>query len=455
MPNPNYLKDYEVKYEIVIRGGTPASKAEDNRRILRGLMAQESANRSVVELDETTLPGIYSFRVSIEEITKTLESLEQKVADFSLSSPDEHRKRIQARLIHVSARLQRLTPANDAETAERVVLLQRLLLIEGDFDEKANPDVFLPPALPNPMVLPTVSVPLSTAPVSVLAAPIVSTRPSVSSTPISTQSVSVCQNPVFSPVLSPIKKVPVYKWGLTKFSGRSPLLPFLEVVESLKFSRGCDDADLFNSASDLFEGDAWTWWLNQARKGRFSSWSELVVALKDTFSSPNADHILLEEIKSTKQTSNESVALFISGLEAQISRLSVPLPEKEVVSIIRRNLLPTYIQSLALHEIGSVVDLVALCKKVEEALVITNKSVPTCLYVENRSNPSFKCWNCGIVGHKHSVCRKPKSRFCFGCGRQGVTRTNCGCSKNVNQTFRTAGSGESSTTSPAAGSSKQ
>lgn len=61
------------------------------------------------------------------------------------------------------------------------------------------------------------------------------------------------------------------------------MIPFLELVESLRISKSWADSDLIESAGDLFELEAWTWWNNNSIKNRFNDWNDPVVALKLTF----------------------------------------------------------------------------------------------------------------------------------------------------------------------------
>ena len=46
-------------------------------------------------------------------------------------------------------------------------------------------------------------------------------------------------------------------------------------------------------------------------------------------------------------------------------------------------------------------------------------------------NPNFKCWNCLELGHGFSVCKETRNRFCYGCGKRDVIKTECpNCSGN-------------------------
>ncbi|KAL3281611.1 hypothetical protein HHI36_004817 [Cryptolaemus montrouzieri] len=108
---------------------------------------------------------------------------------------------------------------DDSEEKIKKEIFRPILLLEADLDAKVN----------------------------ILTTPQPSENPVGHSTP---------SHPVNSSQSSFIKKVPIYKWGIIKFSGKESLVNFLELIDSLKSSRGCTDADLFDSAGDLLKHEA-------------------------------------------------------------------------------------------------------------------------------------------------------------------------------------------------------
>lgn len=411
--NPNYLKQNELAYEIAIRGIEVPSSVEDKRKIFRGLLSQESSDRSF-----TSLSDPFSFEENVTGIRETLSDLKDVCAQFDSKSTQVDHNRILARLTHVSGRIQRLSVDTDDQSATRQSLYREVLMLESDIAEKVSGPVSGPVD-----VTPTTSTPVK------------STGLHSVPSPVSVGKISKC--------------VPVYKWGLKKFSGKESLIPFLELVESLKVSRGCTDSDLFESAGDLFENEAWTWWHNNHIKNRFTNWDELVNALKSTFLHSNYDSVLLQEIKSRKQNLRESVALYISFMEAQFYRLTKCPAESEMVNIIRNNLLPDYVKALVLQDIGTVSQLTALCRRIEDALCLSVSNQLGELQV-SETRLDVRCWNCGEANHHYNKCCKPRTRFCFGCGRKGEIKSSCSfCSKNVKGGHNPAGIGGPSGRKPA------
>ncbi|CAH1107456.1 unnamed protein product [Psylliodes chrysocephalus] len=252
--------------------------------------------------------------------------------------------------------------------------------------------------------------------------------------------------------------VPIHKWGIffTGSDERDSVVSFLEKVECMRAARGVSDVELFSSAADLFKHNAFTWYLNN--RGKFVSWVELVDKLKADFLPYNYQDDLLEEIKNRRQYPKEKIAIFVNNMMGLFNRLEVKPDEKTIIKIIRRNLLPTFSQPLALIDIDSVDSLCEKCKRIEESLqwnqgCSSNSGVKSRTYLEpdlnvpGVSNPrnfnknykntsvvsysNIVCWNCHQSGHKFNQCKLPRKIFCYGCGQVGTTKFRCKfCSKN-------------------------
>ncbi|KAK9880960.1 hypothetical protein WA026_013284 [Henosepilachna vigintioctopunctata] len=243
--NPNFLKSHELAYEVSLRLGRKViDTVERNRKTLRGALSQENANRSFVSLVD-----VYTFDENFSELELSLNEIADLIASISSTSSRDDYSRLSTRLTHCSGRIHRLQVNNDVETSHKQSLLFKLYELESDLsDKQLNNDT---PACSTPVRYST------NVPGSAVISPSVSSNTS--------------------------KRIPVFKWGIKKFSGKEPLIPFLELVDTLKTSRCCSDNDLFDSAADLFDQDAWTWWHNHVVRGSFNNWSDLVAGLKQTF----------------------------------------------------------------------------------------------------------------------------------------------------------------------------
>lgn len=433
------MKAPELIYELKIRNLEPSGTVEVKRKILRGVLSQENANRSMSE------PSVhpYTHTVDHQETVTSLDDLTTIIDTFSGSKSDAAFKRISSRLKHLSGRISKIRTDNEVEEQAKRELFYRLLELEADLDLKVSSSTSTPTHTSYPT-------------------PVTSTRCTVAP----------------------------YKWNVF-FSGSDStesVNSFLEKIESLRISRGVTQEELFHSAGDLFKGPAWTWYLNN--RARVDNWHELVEKLRADFLPYFYDDDLEREIQSRTQGPNERVSLFISAMEGLFNRLTVKPSEEVIVNRIRRNLLPFFIANLALHNPTTISELSELCKKLEESRVWSERYKPppryekgllepdlscalefsrrmtstfpynppsastsstssysrnpkkfesfscqTPVYRPKRANVSsvhaIQCWNCNDTDHPHRFCLKPRTKFCFKCGRKNVVTAQCPrCTKN-------------------------
>lgn len=429
---PNYLKSSELDYEIKIRGFEPTGDVDKRRKVLRGLLNQQKANRSFTD----GFVECFSFDEDVKGVNDTLKDLTDKIKSLSGRPDPIEFKRLNSRLTHISGRIRRVKITTDEQTDKINDIQLKVLDLEGELAAHSTSEVAIATG---------------------------------SSTPVATN--------IPSPGFSFMKTILPYKWNL-HFGGdtrKESLISFLEKVEALRVSRNVSEHDLFLSSGDLFTDQAYIWYNNN--KSKIKDWKELVQKLKDDFLPFHYEEDLRREIENRTQGANERVSMFISSMEGLFNRLSKKPCEKEIVETIRRNLLPCYLSKLALCDINTISELVVFCKKLEESrqwearyrpptqnvlnLLEPDLSCPD--YFNKRLDSSYgksnnfeknkysffpqknisyknvsvvngaQCWNCNKIGHHYRVCRNKKNIFCFACGSQGVTRMSCQRCKSKNQ----------------------
>lgn len=403
---PNHLKVAELTYELKIRNVEPTGDVDQKRKILRGLLSQETANRSFVQ---SLSIHPYSFQVDVKAILETIRDLKLVIENYRTSGDKVLGSRITSRLTHLSGRMQRLVSENEEDDKTKRDLQLQILELEGDFAFKEVPRTSTPTELiPPPLNVTTV------------------------------------------------KSIPPCKWNVS-FNGskeNESLISFLEKIELLRQARNVTKEELFLSACDLFTGPSWIWFTNNRNK--VANWDELVAKLKQDFLPYYYEDELLQEINNRTQGPNERVAIYIASMEGLFNRLPEKPSEKTIVNKIRRNLLPYYISRLALEEPKTVTELADLCKKLEESRTWSNRYKPPVNPKEgllepdlgcvasgsgvpfsnfrlsknlNKSNVSavsnIKCWNCDKIGHTYNQCRSPRKLFCFGCGYKNTVKSRC------------------------------
>lgn len=450
----NHLHDFEVAYELSIRKTKTTRNLLDQRKILRRLLSKEK-NQPGGLIDLTSYN--FDFEKEQREIEKSFYEITEAIMDFADSGDqnDNLFSRIKSRIAHVSLRTKNLDKSLHIPDIVNADDRQR---VENYFNEsnatclKLEGDLYDNIKVPNTTA--TAQTSSQSTPVINVAAPIVT-----------------CSG----------NSIPISEWGV-KFNGDAKhLFSFLERVTELAHARRVSNLDLFNSAVELFVGDAFAWY--RCNRTNLNNWDELVALLKKDFLHSDAEDQIWEQIKHRKQRKNESVSIFIAHMETFFSRLSRLPVEVTKVKLIRQNLLPEFISQLALVDITSISELMNYCRKLEEANYLKNKNKPhevselnerqgtsnfyygnkfrnehrnynnnnnkfqkrfsnnnhsigTANKNDNKTNsPSGKksvnCWNCGLANHTYHDCRAPRKLFCFKCGMTDVKSKDCkSCSKN-------------------------
>lgn len=211
---PNHLLISEINYELRIRGIVTHRDIHDKRKILgKALQKDRSRNINLTDPD-------FVYATERYEINVTLESIKQLVQDFEGTVADSVYGRIHSRLTHVIGRIKRMA-ITDEDGPEAALFKNEsyatCLALEAELDERVTVDLTRPPTAS--MVEP---------------APTIVNMPEQS------------------------KKVDIFKWDV-KFDGESNTFgvkAFLERVNELAEARHVSKAQLFESAIDLFSGNA-------------------------------------------------------------------------------------------------------------------------------------------------------------------------------------------------------
>lgn len=422
-----YLTESEVDYELRIRNVRASRKTLETKRLILGNLLKK------LPLDVLSLkdPGFDS-----EEertiINITIAELGALVHDFSASKDDTSYLIINNRLTCLTNRIHRFIVPDEPEEVHVTFLDFKDDALASCHEIEAKLELKIIPKQEN--IVPSVA------------------NPSVK------------------------KSIPVFKWGI-QYDGKTSLKAFLERVNELSTARNVSEEQLFDSAIDLFVGPPLI--LYRSLRNKISSWQELVAQLELAFLPPEYDDQLLDEIKARKQGHSEPTGIFVATMQNLFSRLATKLSEDEKLKIIRRNILPKYIDALALSDIKNTVELLSLSKKVDLATLMKNNYRPSiaknCLleadlaYVDtpgpsqpknkqfnfkNNSNKNLNkktqeqnnaisnvtndnkssiiCWNCRKTGHSYTVCKAPRKRFCFSCGKHNYTTKTCPVCKSKN-----------------------
>lgn len=477
--NVYHLLKAEVGYELRIRG----LSAEGNANELRKRLQQSLANNDQISMAAVNALDV---AVELEECEAKLQDLSTMVADYEGNFNDNEYHRIVARLWHLYLRTERIPVTagidedeekNKTEITNKTKELLDIFKDPGpvakgdqhdrtkdvtDASPKTSPEHEEKESGPKIQVsmLPTLQTSdfetckglplfLQTGQTAMMNKPsnIEKTIPFPGKGAIDTGPSQEHSSPNVKP-----KYVPVYKWGIKFDNNGSSVAAFLERVEELRRARGVTHSELFESAVDLFSGSALVWY--RASTSRIHSWAQLSRELREVFQPPDYDFRLQQEIFNRVQGETEPIDLYLAAMEGLYGRLSIKIPESSRLAQIFNNLHPQLQDRLALFDIKSLDDLRFMGRRAEAGRLRTSRPRPSprsdstlepdLAYQEPHrprrliaervasihqrstgSHPNMECWNCGAKGHRFVECRKPRKRFCYGCGKEDTLKKNC------------------------------
>lgn len=183
--------------------------------------------------------------------------------------------------------------------------------------------------------------------------PLISASTSESSTPALPMNISVTCDRGGSSDLSKLK-----------YDGKTCVRAFIQRVTEFCDARNISGPKALSFATEIFTGDALHWY--RSVKSRVSSWSELIILLRQDFDQSDFDYRLLSEIRARTQGETENITIYLSIMSGLFSRLAKTLSDDEKLEIILHNIRPCYASTLAsVSEIKTLESLQALCRNYE------------------------------------------------------------------------------------------
>jgi len=162
------------------------------------------------------------------------------------------------------------------------------------------------------------------------------------------------------------------KWNLT-FSGvrGGDAEAFLVRVEEGRALFPVGDEDLFRCLPFFLSGTALYWFRN--RRSEWRSWGEFVVAWRTRFGDPDFQFALRDEILRRTQGEHESVADYLTCMQALFDRLSPPWSMTEQLNYAHRNMLPRLQIAVRRDEFRDFASLELLASRIEVSQDAANR----------------------------------------------------------------------------------
>lgn len=223
-------------------------------------------------------------------------------------------------------------------------------------------------------------------------------------------------------------KLPDLKRSGILFEGKSCVREFIVQVEDYFLYRNFDECVLVGAFSELLSGTAAKWF--RANRFFISSWLDLKVALLKRFDRCDFDYFLEHDLRTRKQKYNESLPDFITEILDMSNRLSIPLSETTLISVIKHNMLPIYTPYILGKDISSLDFFTAFGKELEplvdrKPFKVPVKNVKFEKSYSSAAQSTITCLKCGEIGHSFKNCSKIPGIICFKCKKLGVITKDC------------------------------
>uniref|UniRef100_A0A1Y1NE45 CCHC-type domain-containing protein n=1 Tax=Photinus pyralis TaxID=7054 RepID=A0A1Y1NE45_PHOPY len=412
------LSKDELEYELHVRDISQTGNVDQLRKCLRSVLLLEKSGKvvsQVVDLDSKLELGTCDTK-----ITQIREAIQG--SEVSLNQA----KKIETKLAHIFARLDRILVEDETLAGKRSELMRKLMEAVSDYSNKYSLETLTNPAIPLDPAF----------------------NPPQTSASESTPTANLLSNDQIQTSTSSVKIVPVHKWNL-KFSGSGKdgmsINAFLERVEDLCQSRNVSKSQLFDSAIDLFEGEALLWF-RMIRK-QVGNWKDLVTFMKQEFTPAHTSDLLWQQILKRTQGPKESTGIYVAVMTTLFDRMPVRVTDELRLKVLRANILPFYQERLGLVEIKTPFELIEYCRRLEaikesvrlykppakgdlplepdlECASGSNEKLSVREISVRNTAPSL-CFRCNKPGHYARMCRVRTRLKCFSCGMDDVTKITC------------------------------
>lgn len=141
---------------------------------------------------------------------------------------------------------------------------------------------------------------------------------------------------------------------------------FIFRVEYLQKYHSCQWHELQGEFHKLLKGDAKDWYWLLVQHKSIDSWEDLKKALRLQYASNRIEYEFMPDFKERRQIPGESIDAYFQAMRKLRSRLRTPLPEYEVIRILKRNIRQCISQIVYPIQVFSVEHLRDECKEMEK-----------------------------------------------------------------------------------------
>lgn len=331
-----FLRKAELEFEILIRGGKPVDKVEENRLILRNL------------LDVTP---VADWTYNPDNRTNILNSLIRLKSDIGLIIAKD--KEVNKVIF--------LENFNSMENRFRITSnIPEELSIIWEYVQKSWQECV--EADKGPSTLPSTSEIRD----SLIQVDVQQEKFNTNDIIMNMEENAVNNQSVTENSCNTVNKydsVNISKLRLC-YNGNTCVFEFLERVQELAYSRGISQEALLRGVPELLSDGALKWF--RQNRETIRSWNDFLKKIQNKFEPEDYQFRLSKEIYVRTQGKNESVCDYFASMKELFRRLSRPMLEEQQLEILIRNVRPVYSNQFGLNELDTVAKLQIFCERLEQ-----------------------------------------------------------------------------------------
>lgn len=277
------------------------------------------------------------------------------------------------------------------------------------------------------------------------------------------------------------RQIRIDKLGVVFDNKSMSIDDFIFRLEHLKTHYNISDREVVRDFHLLVSDSVKDWYWSFIGTHGLTEWPVLRLALIAQYQTPCSNFEIMRDLVERKQQQNETIDMFFLAMNKLRSKLTQPMPEYDMIRIMKRNVNSNLARIIYPLSVSSVEQLRIECNEAErnfprretrnlQPLPRVNRQVNE-LYFEEKSDTvsqvytdpelvevealrdvqqqqqqkqTLICWNCRISGHVFMECPvEQRSLFCYKCGKPNVTTPKCPICQQKNITTGVGRTGNS------------
>lgn len=234
---------------------------------------------------------------------------------------------------------------------------------------------------------------------------------------------------------------------------------FIFRLEHLKVHYNIPEREVVRDFHLILSDSVKDWYWSFIETHGVTEWPVLRLALMSQYQTPRSNFEIMRDLVERKQENSETIDAYFHVMNKLRSKLTQPIPEYDIIKIIKRNINMNIAKIVYPIAVSSVEQLRIECNEAERnfprreyrnnmpppkcsryvneigfetsEIVNNNMSYPervdvNALQFAQQQKQTVICWNCKVAGHVFMECPdEQRTLFCYKCGKPNVTTPKC------------------------------